>query len=146
MNQCFIDCVEVLRPSESITVISSLLVYLTTLFLDRLSPLSSQPVSVHIFVRNWQLPFSNQRKGANDRRQYFMINLHERMLPDPPGSVPRPPDYQLDAHPTEPPGPALKESICLISVKSGYDERKTKVNSTPPHPPTHTHIGYLAGT
>ena len=29
---------------------------------------------------NWQLPFLNQRKGENDRRKYFMINLHERML------------------------------------------------------------------
>ena len=28
-----------------------------------------------------QLPFLNQRKGENDRRKYFMINLHERMLP-----------------------------------------------------------------
>ena len=33
------------------------------------------------FARNWQLPFLNQRKGENDRRKYFMINLHERMLP-----------------------------------------------------------------
>ena len=23
----------------------------------------------------------NQRKGENDRRKYFIINLHERMLP-----------------------------------------------------------------
>ena len=35
----------------------------------------------HSFARNWQLPFLNQRKGENDRRKYFMINLHERMLP-----------------------------------------------------------------
>ena len=34
----------------------------------------------HSFARNWQLPFLNQRKGENDRRKYFMINLHERML------------------------------------------------------------------
>ena len=27
------------------------------------------------------MPFLNQRKGENDRRKYFMINLHERMLP-----------------------------------------------------------------
>ena len=33
----------------------------------------------HSFARNWQLPFLNQRKGENDRRKYFMINLHERM-------------------------------------------------------------------
>ena len=30
---------------------------------------------------NWQLPFLNQLKGENDRRKYFTINLHERMLP-----------------------------------------------------------------
>ena len=44
-------------------------VYLTTCLLGRLSPLSCQ------------LPFLNQRKGENDHRKYFMINLHERMLP-----------------------------------------------------------------
>ena len=27
------------------------------------------------------MPFLNQRKGENDRRTYFMINLHQRMLP-----------------------------------------------------------------
>ena len=26
------------------------------------------------------MPFLNQQKGENDRRKYFMINLHERML------------------------------------------------------------------
>ena len=37
-------------------------------------------------IRNWQLPFLNQRRGRgggggkNDRRKYFMIYLHERML------------------------------------------------------------------
>ena len=35
----------------------------------------------HSFTRNWQLPFLNQWKGENDRRKYFIINLHERMLP-----------------------------------------------------------------
>ena len=38
-------------------------------------------ISGHSFARNWQLPFLNQRKGDNDRRKHFMINLHERMLP-----------------------------------------------------------------
>ena len=40
------------------------------------------------FDRNWQLPFLNLRKGENDRRKYFMFNLHERMLPDPGGIEP----------------------------------------------------------
>ena len=42
----------------------------------------------HSFARNWQLPFLNQRKGENDRRKYFMINLHERMLPTSAGVEP----------------------------------------------------------
>ena len=41
-----------------------------------------------IVHRNWQLPFLNQRKGENDRRKYFMINLHERMLPTSAGVEP----------------------------------------------------------
>ena len=35
----------------------------------------------HSFARNWKLPYLNQLKGENDHRKYFMINLHERMLP-----------------------------------------------------------------
>ena len=42
----------------------------------------------HSFARNWQLPFLNQRKGENDRRKYFMINLHEIMLPTSAGVEP----------------------------------------------------------
>ena len=48
-------------------------VYLTTLLRGRLSPLSSLPVCVHSFARNWQLLFLNQWKGGNDHRKYFMI-------------------------------------------------------------------------
>ena len=36
--------------------------------------------SAHSFARNWQLPFLNKQKRENDRRKYFMVNLHERML------------------------------------------------------------------
>ena len=56
-------------------------IYLTTLLLGRLRPLSGWPVLCTFFARNWQLPFLNQRKGENDRRKYFMINLIERILP-----------------------------------------------------------------
>ena len=50
---------------------------------SRSSLLGSLPVlSAHSFASNWQLPFLNQRKGENGRRNYFKINLHERMLPD----------------------------------------------------------------
>ena len=48
-------------------------VYLTTLLLPAWS--------TKRLTRNWQLLFLNQRKGENVRRKYFMINLHERMLP-----------------------------------------------------------------
>ena len=34
------------------------------------------------------MPFLNQRKGENDRRKYFMINLRERMLPTSAGVEP----------------------------------------------------------
>ena len=47
--------------------------YLTTCLLGRLSPLSGY--CSHSFTRNWQPPFLNQRKGENDHRKYFMINL-----------------------------------------------------------------------
>ena len=56
----------------------------------------------HSFAGNWQLPFSNQQKGENDRRKYFMISCHERMLLTQQGSNSQPPDHQSDAHPTEP--------------------------------------------
>ena len=52
-------------------------VYLSTLFLGSLPVLSA-----HSLASNWPLPFLNQRKGENGRRNYFMTNLHERMLPD----------------------------------------------------------------
>ena len=35
-----------------------------------------------------ELPFLNQRKGENDRRKYFMINLYERTLPTSAGVEP----------------------------------------------------------
>ena len=47
------------------------------------SLLSRLPVlSAHSFTNNGRLPFLNQRKGENGRWNYFMTNLHERMLPD----------------------------------------------------------------
>ena len=45
---------------------------------------------------NGVMPFLNQRKGENDHRKYFMINLHERMLPTSAGLNPRPPGLQSD--------------------------------------------------
>ena len=42
----------------------------------------------HSIARNWHLSFWNQWKGENDCRNYFMINLHERMLPTSAGIEP----------------------------------------------------------
>ena len=39
-------------------------VYLTTLFLGRLSPKRLTSICVHSFVWNWQLPFLNEQKGG----------------------------------------------------------------------------------
>ena len=67
------------------------------------------------------MPFLNQLKGENDRRKYFTINLHERMLLTWRGSNPQSPDYQSETHP---PRPAeygfdisckLSPSLCEIS-------------------------------
>ena len=60
-----------------ILIFASPSVYLATLLLGRLSPLRVNQYCAHSFTRNWQLPFLKR----NDRRKYFMINLHERMLP-----------------------------------------------------------------
>ena len=58
-------------------------VQLTYLHCSWASLIGSLPVlSAHSFASNWRLPFLNQRKGENGCRNYFIINLHERMLPD----------------------------------------------------------------
>ena len=93
---------------------------LTTLLLGRLSPLSGLLV-LCTFAKNWQLPFLNQRKWDNDRRKYFMINRHERMLPTGRRSNPQPPDYQSDAHSTAPPRPTCKVVLSNYILKEkGY--------------------------
>ena len=73
-------------------------VYLTTRLLGRLSPLSGWPVFCTFFRQ--KLLFLNQWKGKNDCRKYFMINLHERMLPTWRGLNPWPPGLQSDAENT----------------------------------------------
>ena len=54
-----------LRPSQPIKVMSSRSVYLTTLLLGRLCPLSGWPS----FTVNWLLPFLNQRKWRMTHRK-----------------------------------------------------------------------------
>ena len=79
-------------------------VYLTTLFLDRLSPRLTNTCA-YFFARNWQLPFLKQQKGENDRRKYFMIKPLQKNV----GLNQRLPDHQSDAHPTELPRPAFSD-------------------------------------
>ena len=68
-------------PLNTIRVISSWSVYLTTLFLGRCSPLSSKTVLVHIVLRDTNNCPSWISKRERMTRKYFMINLHKRMLP-----------------------------------------------------------------
>ena len=68
-------------------------VYLTTLLLDRLSPLSGEP------AEGWEWP-----------EKIFHDQSPRKNVASPAGSNPQPPDYQWDPHPTEPPRLA-----CLIS-------------------------------
>ena len=79
------------------------------------SLLGSLPVlSAHSFASNWQLPFLNQQKGENGCRNYFMTNLHGRMLPD---VRIEPTIVRADAHPTELPCPATHDVAQLGRVK-----------------------------
>ena len=55
-------------------------VYLTTRLLGRLSPLSGSPVLCTFFRQKLTTALLESAEW-NDRRKYFMINLHERMLP-----------------------------------------------------------------
>ena len=70
----------------------------------------------HSFARNWQLPFLNERKVENDRRKYFMINLHERMLPTSAGFEPVTSWSPRTALPTEPPRSAASVVAKVLGV------------------------------
>ena len=50
-------------------------------FLDRLSPLSGHSVPMHMLSPETDSCLS--RLSENNRRKYFTINLHERLLADP---------------------------------------------------------------
>ena len=77
-------CAEVLRPSQPMGSCRARTVYLTILLLGRPKRLTS---IVHILS-----PENDKwRKEENDRRKYFMINIHKRMLPTRRGSNPQPP-------------------------------------------------------
>ena len=55
-------------------------VYLTTRLLGRLSPVSCYPVLCTFFRQKLTTALLESVEG-NDHRKYFIINLHERMLP-----------------------------------------------------------------
>ena len=76
-------CVEVLRPSQPNGVMSSAVSLPNHTFTWQAYSSKRLTSIVHILS-----PFLNQRKGENDRRKYFMINLHERMLPTSAGVEP----------------------------------------------------------
>ena len=82
-----INWAEVLRPSQPIRVMSSM-VNLPNLTFSwaGLVPSGIKQYLCTFFLQNRQLPFLKQQKGENDCKKYFMINLYERMLPDLAGS------------------------------------------------------------
>ena len=106
MKKCWL-VLEFNDPVNTVKVISSQLVYLTTLFLGKLRSLSSLPYLCTFFRQEqttarlesaegteWLQKYFmtlNQQKGQNDCTKYFMITLHKRMLPDPVGIKPATP-------------------------------------------------------
>ena len=67
-----------------------------------------------------------------------MINLHKRMLPDPAGIEPATSCHLSEAHPTEPPRPALRISPLFTESSGGkllvfsfvlYRKKTTKKNT-----------------
>ena len=93
--------------------------HLTTLLIGRLSPLSGQPVLCIFFRQKLTTALLESRKGENDRRKYFIISLHERMLPSRQKLNPQLPDRLSDARPSEPPKPA--SFICTITKTYLYN-------------------------
>ena len=86
ISEMIIFCLFVLRFYGPVNPCRARSVYLTTRL--GLVLLAVNQYCAHSFARNRQLPFLNQRKGENDRRKYFMINLHERMWPTSAGVEP----------------------------------------------------------
>ena len=106
-----------LQTSQPIRVMSSRSVYLTTLFLGRLSPLSSQPVFLHVLSpENDNCPsWISGRDKMTVEKISWSISTNEccRIWQ---GSNLQPPNHQSVAHLTEPPMSAftLDPSNCVI--------------------------------
>ena len=130
-------CVEVLRPSQPNGIMSNA-VYWAGLVLYVVNQYCA-----HSFARNWQLSFLHQRKGESDHRKYFMINLHERMLPTLAGVEP--------ATSWSPVGRRIKLShrcrrllfdfriYNVMTLKIRSKSPKSNQFFPPPPPPPHTH-------
>ena len=110
-----INWAEVLRPIQSIRVMSGRSVYLITLFLDRLRPLRGKLVFVHILSPETDNCFSwiSGRKTMTIENISWSISTKEccRIRR---GLNPWPPDHQSDAHPTEAPSRFLSEIKCIF--------------------------------
>ena len=76
-----IDWVEVLQPHQLIRVMSSQSVYLTTLFLGRLSPLRGWPVLCMFFRQKLTTALLESVEGKEWPLKIFQ-DLYKRMLPD----------------------------------------------------------------
>ena len=83
-------CVEVLHPSQPKRVMSSMLSLSNHFLLDRLCPLSGT-----FFHQKLTTALLESAERQNDHRKYFMINLHERMLPTQRGSNTQLPDQLI---------------------------------------------------
>ena len=79
-DPCSFICVEVWRLSQPIRVMSSVVSLPSHIF--SWAGLVLWEICAYSFARNWELPYLNQVKGENDHRKYFMINLHNWILPD----------------------------------------------------------------
>ena len=70
-----VNCVEVLRPSQANGIMSSASVYLTTLLLDRLCPLSSWLVLVHSQTNRKSQKLSPCKNGGQSIRFIYLCPL-----------------------------------------------------------------------
>ena len=77
-----VGCVVAKSPWSTAKVMLGLSINLTTLFLGSLKPIKRLTSTQCTIFHSNRLPFLNQRKGENERRKDFLINLNERMLPD----------------------------------------------------------------
>ena len=75
-------CAEVLRPRQPKRIMSSAVSLSNHTFSGQAYSSKRLTSTVHILTpKNLQLSFLNQQKDENNRGNYFMINLHKRMLP-----------------------------------------------------------------